>query len=288
MNIQRIVDYLDDYLIQTKRLTIEPVEANALLERAGILKNSKTRLGKPLRDLLRDGRIPHAYQLAGKGSSWKIPHSTNITVLPNYQSTKFKLKKPKSYEVKQVEEEEETINIVKLKEQLENSRNKYKPLIVKYLFIAEAPPNSIERFFYYENVYQYDYLFLGIAEAIFPDLKNKFLASKRSSSIKRLILERLQSEGFYLLDLSELPLSHLKGSLNSQIPHLIQKIKTVVNEETRIIIIKTSVYDTVFNSLKEEELKNVIDCRIPFPGQGGQGKFQIEFNNALKLAGYKK
>jgi (p)ppGpp synthase/HD superfamily hydrolase len=29
----------------------------------------------PLRRLLREGQIPHAYQVRGKGSEWRIPHS---------------------------------------------------------------------------------------------------------------------------------------------------------------------------------------------------------------------
>jgi hypothetical protein len=39
------------------------------------LKDSKDSPGKPLRDLLRKGGIPHAYQVGGKRSSWTIPKS---------------------------------------------------------------------------------------------------------------------------------------------------------------------------------------------------------------------
>jgi hypothetical protein len=75
--MQRIIDYLDSYLIQTGRQFIHPVEANAILAKAGLLKDSITRPGRPLRDLLRNGLIPHAYQLGGKGSRWIIPLSNN-------------------------------------------------------------------------------------------------------------------------------------------------------------------------------------------------------------------
>lgn len=74
-----IIEYLDNYLIQNGRLSIEPVEANAILAKAGILRDSKDRPGKPLRELLRDGKLPHAYQIAGKGSSWTIPQSSKLT-----------------------------------------------------------------------------------------------------------------------------------------------------------------------------------------------------------------
>jgi hypothetical protein len=73
--MNEITRFLDEYLRRTCRLTIDPVEANALLSKAGILHDSKDRPGKPLRDKLRNGELPHAYQVAGKGSNWIIPLS---------------------------------------------------------------------------------------------------------------------------------------------------------------------------------------------------------------------
>lgn len=162
---------------------------------------------------------------------------------------------------------------------------KYKPETVKYLLIAEAPPDSVERFFYYHNVHQHDHLFLGVAEALYPKLKEQFLLSGRSSEIKKIILQTLQQDGFYLLDLSELPLSLLNAGLQSQLPSLVDKIDSVADGNTRIILIKANVYDTAFYYLKQK-FENVIDQRITFPGQGGQRKFQDQFKQALKKVHY--
>lgn len=76
-NINAIIDHLDNYLAKTGQPSINPVESNALLASAGLLADSKDRPGKPLRELLRAGKIPHAYQAGGKGSHWTIPHSKN-------------------------------------------------------------------------------------------------------------------------------------------------------------------------------------------------------------------
>ena len=173
----------------------------------------------------------------------------------------------------------------KLKKQLEAARLKYKPDIVKYLLIAEAPPDSLERFFYYDNVHEHDYLFLGVARALYPDMKDEFLARNRSSIIKNKILTKLKNEGFYLLDLSELPLSLLTEGLSLQLPSLIEKVKIVAGKQTRIILIKVNVYDIAYNPL-QEEFGNVVDIRITFPGQGGQTKFQNQFLHALKEVKY--
>ena len=58
--------FIDDYLTKSGRADIDPLEANALLAKAGILKDSKDRPGKPLRDLLRKGQLPHAFKQAVK------------------------------------------------------------------------------------------------------------------------------------------------------------------------------------------------------------------------------
>ena len=78
-DIKEIINYLDTYLTRTGRPSIDPVEANAVLAKAGLLSDSKDRPGKPLRNLLRDGQLPHAFQSGGKGSSWTIPHSSKQT-----------------------------------------------------------------------------------------------------------------------------------------------------------------------------------------------------------------
>lgn len=78
-DIKAIISHLDTYLTRTGQTNIDPVEANAILARAGLLTDSKDRPGKPLRDLLRKGLLPHAFQSGGKGSSWTIPHSSKRT-----------------------------------------------------------------------------------------------------------------------------------------------------------------------------------------------------------------
>jgi hypothetical protein len=188
--------------------------------------------------------------------------------------------------VKPITKTSATVDITKLKTQLETARLKYRPDNLKYLLIAEAPPDSVERFFYYDDVREHDYLFLGVAQALYPELKDKFLASKRSSVIKNEILRKFQADGFYLLDLSELPLSQLTDDLSFQLVTLIEKVKNVADEQTKIILIKVNVYDIAFNSL-QEEFENVVDIRITFPLYKGLKLFPLMFDKALKLVGYR-
>lgn len=71
-DIRKIIDAIDVFLEENSQKTTNPVEINAYLETIGLLGDSNSRQGKPIRDILRNGQIPHAYQI---GVNWKIPHS---------------------------------------------------------------------------------------------------------------------------------------------------------------------------------------------------------------------
>jgi hypothetical protein len=74
-DIAQITAAIDTLIEQSGNQTTTPVEANDMLAQKGLLKQSKTRPGIDLRNLLRAGLLPHAYQPGGKGSEWVIPHS---------------------------------------------------------------------------------------------------------------------------------------------------------------------------------------------------------------------
>jgi hypothetical protein len=75
-DIEKIIAFLDSHLEKTGRFFLTAVEANKLLEQAGLLRDSPNRPGLPLRKLLRSGKIPHARQEPQrKYGRWYIPHS---------------------------------------------------------------------------------------------------------------------------------------------------------------------------------------------------------------------
>ncbi|WP_291105209.1 MULTISPECIES: hypothetical protein [unclassified Flavobacterium] len=173
------------------------------------------------------------------------------------------------------------------KKKIDNARLKYKPDRVKTLLIAEAPPDSLERFFYYENVRERDYLFLGVTEALYPNLKEEFIASGRTPEKKSIILNKLKKEGYFLIDLSDTPISLLNDiPVETFVPNLIEKVKKVADTNTNIILIKANVYDLAYKELAKLGYK-VVDIRIPFPSSGQQTNFQRTFRQALTLTNRK-
>lgn len=70
--IIHIIQIIDQYLDSTQRDSCNPSEANHILKQAGILNDSIKNPGRPLRNILRKGLIPHAYRI---GKYWYLPHS---------------------------------------------------------------------------------------------------------------------------------------------------------------------------------------------------------------------
>lgn len=275
-SINSIIKYLDDYLEKTGQNELTAVEANQILSKTNLLSDSDSRPGKPLRDLLRAGKFPHAYQRNNR--FWYIPHSGNFKKVSNLKKSimpkvEKKIKNPKKIDLKE------------LKKQISVARNKYKPTKVKCIFIAEAPPDSVERFFYYEDVKKADYLFLGIIDILYPELKTDFLSLRRSTEKKKEILNKLKSDGFYLLDLLNEPIGSFTGDLNEAAKVLVGKIKTEFEKNIPVILIKANVVDLLYKKLISAGFTNVPKERLPFPSTGGQTKFRNGFIKALKEVG---
>ena len=163
------------------------------------------------------------------------------------------------------------------------ARNKYKPNNINVLIIAEAPPCALDRFFYFEEVKTQDSLFLEIMGILYPKEKQRYLSSGRDPSMKRNLLETFKLDGYWLLDLSEIPTSVSNNSLESCVPSLVSKLEKHIDKNTPIILIKSNVYDICYEALKAKGYR-VINERLPFPGSGQQKVFREKFARALGLA----
>ncbi|MCG3176774.1 MAG: hypothetical protein MOGMAGMI_01738 [Candidatus Omnitrophica bacterium] len=73
--IRRIIATLDAELERHHRAFFTPYEAAKLLARHGLTTVTPSDHGWTVRNLIKLGHLPHAYQLAGPHSHWVIPHS---------------------------------------------------------------------------------------------------------------------------------------------------------------------------------------------------------------------
>ncbi len=188
---QKIIKAIDDELKRTGKKYLTPPEANKILERLHILNDRDARSGLPLRKLLRQGRIPHAYQIDGKGSEWRIPNSS----YKNSKASNYSEQKSIKNKTKPVDNKIK-IDFTNVKKQIEKARERYKPDVIKYILVAEAPPESLDRFFYFLNVKSSDWLFLGVMQTLYPLQKDKYILRKRDSALKENLLLQFKRRWF--------------------------------------------------------------------------------------------
>lgn len=141
--------------------------------------------------------------------------------------------------------------------------------MIRLLLVAEAPPNSNERYFYFEDVSEQDSLFRYVCKGLFG-------ASPDRSS-KPQWLQRLKDEGVFLIDLMEDPIGSRRHS--EFVAELIVRCHELAPE--KIVLLKAPVFDAAYLPLRRAGLP-VSSVRIPFPGSGQQRNFELVFAIALE------
>ncbi|MFT3784594.1 MAG: hypothetical protein QM770_00320 [Tepidisphaeraceae bacterium] len=155
---------------------------------------------------------------------------------------------------------------------------KYRPSHVKLLLVAEAPPCTLDRYFYFEEVKAQDSLFRYVCKGLFGvvpprDRKTEYLS-------------RLRESGVHLIDVCEEPIADGDRTRirPEQVIALIDRCRKIGPDS--IILIKSNVYDLTHEPLAAAGFE-VANVRMPFPGSGQQGNFERAFAEALKLSGFR-
>lgn len=159
---------------------------------------------------------------------------------------------------------------------------KYRPERIRLLLVAHAPPDSIERYFYFEDVREKDDLFRYVVSGLFGSMPDR--------ADKRMWLGRLRDAGSFVVDLVEQPITHAVVGRSAKVkdflpfvPGLIDRARAL--EPEHIVLIKTDVYDAAFCRLRDAGLP-VVDRRMPFPTSGRQKELAHGFSAALRSVGW--
>ncbi len=168
-----------------------------------------------------------------------------------------------------------------LKETYASARNTYKPSQIKILLVAEAPPNALDRYFYFEDVPTHDSLFLEIIGVLYPEQKAAYLKSGRDAELKTALLRRFQQDGWWLMNFSEVPLDLNTETPEEKLSFFLQRIQKYIDKKTPILLIKAALHDLCYPVLQAEGY-NVSKERLPFPGSGQQTVFRTKFKKAIE------
>lgn len=149
---------------------------------------------------------------------------------------------------------------------------RYRPARVRLLLIAEAPPCTLDRSFYFADVKEQDSLF----RHVYRGITGKPPTRERKADH----LAELRDAGVYLIDVCEMPIADgAKVRITADdVASVVERAKRLTPDA--VILIKSNVYDDVRGPLVAAGL-NVIDVKMPFPGSGQQKKFDVAFAAAL-------
>ncbi|MET0779237.1 MAG: serine protease [Candidatus Saccharimonadales bacterium] len=159
----------------------------------------------------------------------------------------------------------------------EHARQKYAPDKTRVLIVAEAPPESAERFFYYENVKDHDALFVNLMRALYGDYRHARITEIRKD--KQKLLKRFRDDGFYLIDALLEPIS-LKLSSRERERLIAARADDIVKQVKKLhptngtILIKKAVFHSLYEKLSQAGLAVKNHVAIPFPSSGHQKEFQ--------------
>lgn len=166
----------------------------------------------------------------------------------------------------------------------DQARLKYRPEKIRVLFIAEAPPENVERFFYYEDVRDHDALFVNLIRALYADYRDADIKDIRREKGK--LLERFRDDGYYLIDALPEPIS-LKLSprereklIKSQTDHLVDEVRKI-GPENGVVLIKATVFHSIYDALIQAGLQIRNTEPVPFPSSGQQVNFQESIKNVV-------
>ena len=155
--------------------------------------------------------------------------------------------------------------------------NQYIPFETNVLFIAEAPPAALDRYFYFDNVQEQDSLWIGLMKALY---KGEFGETSRERLRKKTWLTKFKDDGYRLIDALKEPVGQ---SMNSQKRKklILERVDQIIEEvremsPNQIVLIKATVFDVLFDSLYIAGLP-IVDEKLPFPSSGQQKVFDERF-----------
>lgn len=176
-------------------------------------------------------------------------------------------------------------------------RAKYKPQVVKWLLIAESPPpgpaaGGSRHFYRTDQIRLEDRLFLGTIKALYP--KTKELTDKQIEEKKPDWLKRLQVDGVYMIEALEESQHHevkkpeRKAKIKAALPRLIERAGELVKPDTKLILIKSNVFDVAAESLRLAGFTVLNEKLVDYPGVWNHAAYKEKLGNLMRASGWTK
>lgn len=175
----------------------------------------------------------------------------------------------------------------------ESVRQKYKPTTIKLLLIAESPPpapevQSSRQFYYADRIRKDDRLFVNTIRALYPETEN--IKEPELEEQKETFLKRLQADGVYMIEALEESQVHevtkrqRQELIKAGSPRLVERVRQLANASTKIVLIKSNVFDMAAEPLKEAGFTVLNTELVDYPGRFNQRDYREKLARLAKEA----
>ena len=175
-----------------------------------------------------------------------------------------------------------SFNLVEFREKIRQTWENYRPQKTNCLLISDAPTENLDDHFYLAEAKGPEPLFLSVMEILYPEQKADYLNRRRPLNVRQEILRKFQSDGFYYLEMLDIPLPYHQGFLSNAFSDLLGRIKQTADKGAAVILLKTSTFGAVYDNLKRVGYRRTAPFAVPFPDQNQTKEFEDKFRRALK------
>lgn len=166
----------------------------------------------------------------------------------------------------------------------DNTRKQYRPDKIKVLMIAESPPpasadtTSSRHFYRSDKIRRDDRLFVNTIKALYPEAANKTEAELEPD--KEQWLRRFQADGWYMIEAIEESQEHevtkqeRQERIRSRLPRLLERVKDIAKKDTKIILIKSNVFDVAAEPLRAAGYEVLNKELLDYPGRFNQRAYR--------------
>lgn len=163
-------------------------------------------------------------------------------------------------------------------------RKQYLPKDIRVLFIAESPPpgnpkiQSSRHFYRSDIVRRDDRLFTNTMKAIYPGAVQK--TETELGQEKKQWLNKFQSDGYYMIEALNESLPHevtkkqRQQLIADRIPALIGRVQKLAGKHTKIILIKSNVFNVTAQPLKNAGFAVLNTELVDYPGRYNQRAYR--------------
>lgn len=177
------------------------------------------------------------------------------------------------------------------KQSYEVDRRLYKPVHIHILFIAESPPPTSEtpssRHFYRTDTLRHnDRLFINTIKTLYPQAAE--LSEAQLEQAKDSWLRTFQQDGYYMIEALDSSLPHevtkqqRQEYIRAALPVLIRRVSELVEPNTKIILIKSNVFEVAAEPLRKAGLAILNTELIDYPGHFTQKAYRQKLAGLLE------